>query len=207
MRLVVALTDRAERGRRPECQPGAFSFGEYLTVFCWDEAPFVDRPRLAGSVKGDVPTDAVFGSDPYLAACDARDVPAASAAVQEPITTAIPTLVLVGQFDSFSPVGIAREALGPFSSGYLVEVPGQTHQRARVRRVRGDDPECMDRPSVLCTLRNRLPARRNGRVLDRDSVGDRPPRGGVDPTSCESNGFPRVAPAQYPPTGSERAAP
>ena len=114
-------------GYRPECQQDAFSFGAYLTVFCRDEAPFVDRPTLAGSVKGDVPLDAVFGNDPYLAACDAWDVPAAPSSVQEPVTTAVPALVLVGQFDSFSPGGIAREALRSFSSGYLVEVPGQTH--------------------------------------------------------------------------------
>ena len=124
---ILAYDPTLCAGYRPACPQGAFAFGEYLTVFCRDEAPFVDRATLAGSVAGDPPLDAVFGDHPYLAACDVWDVPPASASVQQPVTSVVPTLALVGQFDSFSPVAIAREALASFSSGYLVEIPGQTH--------------------------------------------------------------------------------
>jgi pimeloyl-ACP methyl ester carboxylesterase len=103
-------------GYRPLCNvdpDAAFSMGVYLTTLCRDQAPFID---LAAS-----------DDNPYLAACDAWDVPAASPAVNEPVSVDIPTLVFSGQFDSFSPAPLARAAVEHLPNGYAFEIPKQTH--------------------------------------------------------------------------------
>ena len=75
-------------GYRPGegCSGPDFSLGVYLTVLCRDQVPFVDRSTLADSLRGDAAYQAVFGSNPYLDACTAWDVPAAAAVMGEPVT-------------------------------------------------------------------------------------------------------------------------
>jgi pimeloyl-ACP methyl ester carboxylesterase len=117
-------------GYRPGCtglgvQP--FSLGVYMTVLCRDEAPFIDPAALARKAAGDPTFEAVFVRDPYLAACDAWNVPPAGPTIHQPVHTDVPLLLLSGQFDSFSAPPITRAAAKTFGNAWVLEVPGQTH--------------------------------------------------------------------------------
>lgn len=109
------------------CSGPDFSLGVYLTVLCRDQVPFVDRSTLADSLRGDAAYQAVFGSNPYLDACTAWDVPAAAAVMGEPVTGDVPVLISTGQFDPHSPTPVAEEAASKLSRAYVVEIPGQGH--------------------------------------------------------------------------------
>jgi pimeloyl-ACP methyl ester carboxylesterase len=114
-------------GYRPSCGGQGFSLGVYLTVLCRDEAPFIDRAALARQVGGDPAFEAVFVRNPYLAACNEWSVPPADPTVHQPVHTEVPQLLLLGRFDSFSPLPVAKEAAKTFGNAWVLEVPGQTH--------------------------------------------------------------------------------
>ncbi|MDP9299387.1 MAG: alpha/beta hydrolase [Actinomycetota bacterium] len=114
-------------GYRPLCSGQGFSLGAYLSVFCSDEAPFVDQTALEAAAGDDPAFQAVFARDPYLAACAVWDVPASDPTVHQPVYTDVPLLLLLGQFDSFSPLSIAREGAKTFDNVEVLEIPGQTH--------------------------------------------------------------------------------
>ena len=113
-------------GYRPSCSSG-FSLGVYLTALCRDEVPFIDPASLAEAAGGDPTYEAVFVHDPYLAACEAWDVPPADSSVHDPVRADVPALLFSGQFDSFSPPPAARDALKDYGTGWVLEIPGQTH--------------------------------------------------------------------------------
>ncbi len=114
-------------GYRPLCIGQGFSFGAYLSVFCRDEAPFIDQASLESAAGDDTWLRAVFAQDPYSAACGVWDVGASAPTVHEPVDTDVPLLLIVGQFDSFSPMPIAMEAAKTFDNVHVLEIPGQTH--------------------------------------------------------------------------------
>lgn len=113
-------------GYRPICPPGgSFSLGAYLSILCRDDAPFVDL----AAVDGD-PTPAyhaVYGQNPYLAACGPWAVPPADDAVRQPLGGGLPLLVLAGQLDSFAPDMLVTQSLHNRPATYVVLVPAQTH--------------------------------------------------------------------------------
>jgi pimeloyl-ACP methyl ester carboxylesterase len=113
-------------GYRPICpHGGSFSLGAYLSILCRDDAPFLDM----AAVDAD-PTPAyhaVFGDNPYLAACVPWAVPPADDVVHQPLGGSLPLLVLVGQFDAFVPDTLVTRSLSPRLNTYLVRVPAQTH--------------------------------------------------------------------------------
>jgi hypothetical protein len=115
-------------GYHPLCvaQEG-FSLGNYLTVLCRDEVPFMDPSDIAAQTAGDPAFSEVFAHDPFLEACAAWDVPPGEPSVHEPVATDVPLLILPGQFDSFSQADAARDAAGTFEQAWVLEVPGQTH--------------------------------------------------------------------------------
>jgi pimeloyl-ACP methyl ester carboxylesterase len=151
-------------GYRPGegCSGPDFSLGVYLTVLCRDELPFVDRSALADSFRGDAAYQTVFGSNPYVDACTAWNVPAADAVMGEPVTGDIPVLIFTGQFDPHSPPPVAEEAANKLARAYIVEIPGQGHNvlgtgdcGVSIRNTWVDHPEsppettgCLDALSV-----------------------------------------------------------
>jgi pimeloyl-ACP methyl ester carboxylesterase len=110
-------------GYHPECHAEErFSLGNYLTVLCRDQAPFIDRTTLAAETAGDPTLTQVFGHHPYLAACEGWAVPPADPIVHEPVLTDVPLLILSGRFDSFSPPQVARVAAASFEHAWVVDV-------------------------------------------------------------------------------------
>jgi pimeloyl-ACP methyl ester carboxylesterase len=112
-------------GYRPICGHAGFSLGAYLSILCRDDAPFID----VAAVDAD-PTPAyhaVFGDNPYLAACVPWAVPPADDVVHQPLAGSLLLLVLAGQFDAFVPDTLVTESLSARLNTYLVRVPAQTH--------------------------------------------------------------------------------
>jgi pimeloyl-ACP methyl ester carboxylesterase len=115
-------------GYHPLCAPSEeFSLGNYLSVLCGDEAPFIEPATVSTAAAGDPSYEQVFVDHPFLAACDAWGVPSSGPTVHEPVSTDVPLLILPGQFDSFSPPPVATTASETFSTAWVVEVPWQTH--------------------------------------------------------------------------------
>jgi pimeloyl-ACP methyl ester carboxylesterase len=112
-------------GYRPICGHAGFSLGAYLSILCRDDAPFIE----VAAVDAD-PTPAyhaVFGDNPYLAACVPWAVPPAGDVVHQPLGGDLPLLVLAGQFDAFVPDTLVTGSLSARLNTYLVRVPAQTH--------------------------------------------------------------------------------
>lgn len=111
-------------GYRPNCAVAdSSSLGEYLSILCRDEAPFVMGPSTSGPTVGSAMVAATFATNPYLQACSEWDVPPAGTPV--PTRIHVPALVLSGQFDPFSPPAlIARFAAS--LPAFFITVPGQS---------------------------------------------------------------------------------
>jgi pimeloyl-ACP methyl ester carboxylesterase len=112
-------------GYRPICYPsGSFSLGTFLSMLCRDDEPFLDREALGTDAGPSV--QAVFGDNPYLAACEAWRVPPADE-MTETLEGSYPLLVLAGELDSFTPYAPIAESLSGRPAAYLLSVPTQTH--------------------------------------------------------------------------------
>jgi pimeloyl-ACP methyl ester carboxylesterase len=143
-------------GYRPLCprQPRTFSLGVYLDVLCGDIAPFLDEDQIAVTVR-DSPYRSLFEDNPYLAACDVWATPPSEASFHEPFATDLPVLIMVGRLDSYSSPSAAMSAAATLPNGFVVEVPGQTHNvlgftecTLDIRNAFINDPET--RPDTGC---------------------------------------------------------
>jgi pimeloyl-ACP methyl ester carboxylesterase len=127
MRLVAA-DPLLCAGYRPLCdRQKGFAWGVYLTVFCRDQLPFLDRSELRELAAGEPAYEKVFVNSPYLEACAAWDVQSATRPPRTHVDAGVPLLLLSGQFDSFSPPEWSRAAARRHRSVWALEVPGQTH--------------------------------------------------------------------------------
>ena len=143
-------------GYRPLCprQPRTFSLGVYLDVLCGDIAPFLDEDLFAETVR-DSPYRGLFEDNPYLAACDVWATRQSEASLHEPLATDLPVLIMVGRLDSYSSPPAATSAAASLPNGFVVEVPGQTHNvlgftecTLGIRNAFINDPET--RPDTRC---------------------------------------------------------
>src|SRR5256885_14729768 len=64
-----------------------------------------------------------YGSNPFIAACSDWNVRPSGSAVHAAVTSDIPTLVLTGRFDPWSPPAIARKLGASLRTAFFVEVP------------------------------------------------------------------------------------
>jgi hypothetical protein len=103
-----------------------YALGVYLTVFCRDQLPLLDRARLDVEIDGDPVYESVFGRSPFLDACGAWDVAPARTAPPAGLN-GTPALLLPGQFDSFSPADAVRAWTEGLDGVTTVPVPGSTH--------------------------------------------------------------------------------
>jgi pimeloyl-ACP methyl ester carboxylesterase len=105
-----------------------FNHGLFYSVFCHDELPFIDRAALAQLAGGEAGYEEAYVDSPYFEVCQRwgvqgdADSPAGTA-----VTSDIPTLFLIGQFNPFSPRPLVEEAASTFSQSYIVEFPNQSH--------------------------------------------------------------------------------
>jgi pimeloyl-ACP methyl ester carboxylesterase len=102
---------------------GHFSLGQDLSVLCQDQAPFVDSASLtgaAGVLPGLLET---YASNPFLAACSMWKVRPGASAVHATANSQIPTLVLTGRFDPWSPPKLTRKLGRSLRNASFLDVP------------------------------------------------------------------------------------
>lgn len=111
----------------PGSGPSAFSDGTFFSIVCHDELPFVDRQRLRDLAAGEPWFEDAYVNSPYLDVCERWDIGKAASDPHQPVTSDIPTLVVVGAADPFSPVPLVEEGTRGLTKSWVVEFPSWGH--------------------------------------------------------------------------------
>jgi len=141
----------------PGVRPAAFSDGTFYSVLCHDELPFVDRPALRELAGGEPWYADAYVHSPYLDACKRWDVGRAARDPHELVTSDVPTLILVGRFDPFSPLPLVRETAQGLRKSWVAEIPSYGHRVLHLecpQAIRNgwiDDPTSP--PDTSCTAK------------------------------------------------------
>lgn len=133
--VIPAIIDAVARGQYGALAEfmGLWTFDEsmaegmYLSTVCSEDGdidpeavPLDDvRPWLADQLAGD--------ADDVLAACEIWDVPLFEDAVDAPVTSDVPALLLSGRFDPITPPPFAAAAARTLSRAQLVVFPSGAH--------------------------------------------------------------------------------
>lgn len=120
--------------RRPGFQEEealADSEGMYNSVMCHDEYIFGDYESVEAAVVGQVPEEVEGGllqsSFEFYQMCDFWDAGGAGNEQNAAVSSAIPTLILAGEFDTATPPYWAYLAAETLSNNYLFIFPGAGH--------------------------------------------------------------------------------
>ena len=118
------------------------SLGMHVSVKCNEDVPFADPaevaaaerayPEFAATFQGQI-VDGTSG----FATCDLWKSGKAPAEEDEPVTSALPTLVLSGGFDPITPERWAREVIQTLPNSQLVTFPNVGHGVGLSGRLRG----------------------------------------------------------------------
>ncbi len=108
------------------------SQGMYLSVQCGEEARFTTEAQVQQAARGVRPEIGAqqgegVGDDWFLRACGLWGARPAAPVENEPVTSAVPTLVLAGEFDPITPPAYAEEAARTLRNAYLFVFPGLGH--------------------------------------------------------------------------------
>ncbi len=156
---VPRLLDDFDRGhRRPVfasqaatggLHAGELSYGLQYGVVCSEWVPYAPKSDVSKQGRRAFPKfpDSVLAQAPQFPFrykdCPVWDVPKAPAAQREVTTSAIPTLVLAGGFDSLTSAQSAQVAAGTLSNSHYVEIPGAGHVVAEHLPLRGRRPRLL----------------------------------------------------------------
>lgn len=111
------------------------SWGVYLSVMCSDVLPFTDRSSLTELAGENPGFFEAYVHSPFLDACDAWQIPPGDPLVATPVTSDVPTLIIVGRFDPFGMLPYARKAVSTLTNGSLLVSPVNGHQVTGTREM------------------------------------------------------------------------
>jgi pimeloyl-ACP methyl ester carboxylesterase len=114
-------------GYQPVCGLQPLFEGALFSILCHDEVPFVEASRLTGMAGDDPGFQDAYVASPYLDVCEAWDVGEATSVAHRPVSSDIPMLIFVGEYDAYGPLPIAEQAVASLSGSFLVDVPYQGH--------------------------------------------------------------------------------
>ena len=106
--------------------------GMRFSTTCREEAPYTSEAALAAAVAAN-PLYAALLDPAGLSArsameqCEVWDVPQGPAIQNEPVTSAIPTLVVAGEFDPITPPGLGKAVAANLGASTYVEIPAGGH--------------------------------------------------------------------------------
>ena len=107
-----------------------FSLGMYQSVICAEDADFrVEDLSLAG-VRAELIANLEIENQALLNTCQLWDVPELGPALDEPVISDIPTLLLSGHFDPITPPAFAELAAQGLSTSYQFTFPRNGHGAA-----------------------------------------------------------------------------
>jgi pimeloyl-ACP methyl ester carboxylesterase len=147
----AVATESLTRTQRAE----AYSWGMYYSVHCQEEIAFTNRKADATAAKRNPRLRGLSLAATGLAdTCREWDVGRAPPRVKKPVSSSIPTVILVGAYDPATPPAWARVTARTLAHAFVFEFPNVGHDATTVdcvRRIRNaflDDPTT--RPSNLC---------------------------------------------------------
>jgi pimeloyl-ACP methyl ester carboxylesterase len=108
--------------------PGGFyMWGMRYSVWCREEMPFENRRAIAAQSRryAQLRGYEIQASLPSI--CDVWRVPPAAPVMNEPVTSDIPTLILAGEYDAYTPPAWGRLTAQTLGHSYFYEVPGVGH--------------------------------------------------------------------------------
>jgi pimeloyl-ACP methyl ester carboxylesterase len=97
------------------------------SVECAEELPFNDDARVAEARAAHPATEFYDPLRNIRESCEVWAVPASAAVEDAPVTSAIPTLLVVGSYDPVTPRALADLAAAGLSSHFLYELPSSGH--------------------------------------------------------------------------------
>jgi len=109
---------------------GFVNWGMYLSIECSEDLAYTTPQKVRASAQGLPRTIRASVTDPLVqrfAWCTAWNVKKADASRKEPVASAIPTLLLEGQFDPVTPPSNGEMTVRTLSHGYLEVFPGTGH--------------------------------------------------------------------------------
>ena len=131
---AIAL-DRASRAPPPGPGVPALGYGLALGVSCREDYPFATPEDLAAAGRKAFPNypasvqrEGIGGWAYFNEDCrDVWKVPAAPAAMRQPVASSIPTLLISGSFDTLTSLAGARAAAARLSNATIISIPGVGH--------------------------------------------------------------------------------
>jgi len=106
------------------------SDGMQRSVFCGEDAPYATVDAIAVSVKmlpARLQSDSLTSTRDGLDACKVWNVSAVPDAQKQPLRSAIPTLILDGEYDPVTPPSNGAEAQATLSNSFRFVYPGVGH--------------------------------------------------------------------------------
>jgi pimeloyl-ACP methyl ester carboxylesterase len=94
--------------------------GLYLTVMCRDVVPFTDPSGLSDLAEQSPGYQEAYVRGPYRDVCGTWDAGRGDPGVATPVTSDVPTLVIVGRFDPFGMAPYARTGASTLSASHVV---------------------------------------------------------------------------------------
>jgi pimeloyl-ACP methyl ester carboxylesterase len=107
--------------------PSSFNWGLRLSIWCGEEMPFEDPARMAAQVAAAQGLGGADGRTATAAMCAAWRVSAAPAGANDAVKSAVPVLILAGEFDPVTPPAWGRRLLRTMPNSRFVQIPGQSH--------------------------------------------------------------------------------
>ncbi len=104
-----------------------YTWGMRYSVWCREEMPFENRRTIAAQSRrySQLRGYRIQGSMPAI--CDVWRVPPAPAIRNTPVTSDIPTLILAGEYDAYTPPAWGRLTSQTLRNSYFYEVQGVGH--------------------------------------------------------------------------------
>ena len=107
--------------------PGSYMLGMRFSFWCREEMPFENQQKIAAQARR-YPQVAGYQIQPaLLAVCDVWKVGRAGPKENQPVRSAIPTLVLAAEYDAYTPPAWARLVASTLRRNYFYEVPQVGH--------------------------------------------------------------------------------
>jgi pimeloyl-ACP methyl ester carboxylesterase len=106
------------------------NLGVYYSVQCSEDAPFTTAQRITADARVLNPVirpDIVVGQLGELQVCQGWHVRPVPAAQRQPVTSAIPTLILSGEYDPITPPADSLQAAKTLRHSYRFVFPGTGH--------------------------------------------------------------------------------
>jgi pimeloyl-ACP methyl ester carboxylesterase len=136
-RLPLMLADAA-KGRTDDLEAAAADYFETLldpdiadgmatSVECREEYPFERGQPLEQAMRAYPRFADLYATDETLAACPVWGAGASGPIEAQPVTSAVPTLLLSGDYDPATPPNWADGAVKHLAHGHLVRFPGIGH--------------------------------------------------------------------------------